>query len=134
MSFSKRNEDPKTAILRVLQQEFSTKLAIERKLVDLLPSNPSPCVYLDILDVEVAAYEIFLPEKLADLKFCSSYKLTNHRFDSVDAFLKSDIPVRSGVIEILTGSGKCGSNLNRQLIKVAPNLKFAYDFEKYMQE
>lgn len=81
MGYSKQDENPRTSILRILQQEVFSLKAIDKQMpVNVIPENPKPFMYLDVADVRVAVYNLILPEKLCDLSELSSFKIKNHRF------------------------------------------------------
>ena len=84
VTFSKKTENPKESILRVIQHEVFTQEAIEKKIpAGIIPDNLKPFMYLDIADVRVAVYQIKLPSNLSGKKCFSSFKLINHRFLSL---------------------------------------------------
>ena len=109
MGYAKKVEDKEDSILRILQQEFSTKLAIKGKLArhdelakKLISNNNNPFMYLDITDVRVKVFNIILPEELCNLDYCSSHKITNHKFINIDK-LENNNNLREGVTEIISG-------------------------------
>lgn len=90
MGFSKRDEDGADSILRILQNEFSNKLAISGELVlgsglvnKFIDDNNSPFMYLDIVDVRVKAFHLVCPKKLVDLELADSYRLNGLRFENI---------------------------------------------------
>ncbi len=81
MGFSKRNENPQDSIRRLLQQEVFMEKTVERKFPDnVIPMNPEPFMYVDVVDVRVAVYVLSLPSHLSDLKNFTSHRLKKHRF------------------------------------------------------
>lgn len=101
--FSKKDESNEESILRVLQEEFSTQLAIESKLKNYFEiKDISPFMTFDIIDVRLKVFHLVCPDELKDLKKCSSYKLNNHSFASVlDLGDKQNL--RTGASEIIRG-------------------------------
>lgn len=76
MGYSKPKESVKDSILRVLQQEVFTQEAIDKTMpMEIVPENPKPFMYLDIVDVRVAVYNLTLPHTLSNAKHFSSFKL-----------------------------------------------------------
>lgn len=137
--FSKKAESSRLSILRVLQEEFSTKLAIEGKLEKHFDiDNKSPFMHFDIIDVRVKVFHLVCPEGLLDLKECSSYKLTGHRFANISDLENNKNDLRTGAIEIINGY-KCylhgesdvylTSKLNSLIINKAPNQKLALHYQ-----
>ncbi len=124
MSYSKRTESAKTAVLRVMQQEVFTREAIEKSLdFEEIIGSPEPFMYLDIADVRVSVYHLSLPESFAPTRF-SSFKIVNHRFvhlsDIVSATKRMNF--RAGIKEIGLGYQKHAAKpifeksfLNREL-------------------
>lgn len=84
MGYSKVDEDPGDSILRVLQQEVFTQMAIDRNLpLNLIPDGPRPFMYVDIADIRVSVYQVELSQELTDSDCFSSYKIRKHNFISV---------------------------------------------------
>ena len=109
MGFSKINEKREDGILRILQQEVFTELAIDRNLpLSLIPTRPKPFMYLDIADVRVEVFQIKLPQKLSKLDNFQSYKLQDYEFLDLEKFglVKDKKEFRAGVYEALTGYEK----------------------------
>ncbi len=102
MTYSSPKESPKESILRVLQQEVYTDLAVEKKLPKkIIPKKPKPFMHLLIGNIKVSVYQIELAKKyLENFKF-SSYKVTNHKFMNIDEITNLKISVRLGVKEII---------------------------------
>ncbi len=110
MGFSRKNETAQESIMRVLQQEVFTELAVSQEMPDIIAENPQPFIYLDIADVKVAAYHLELPYELCDTRFFTSGKIINHRFLALSEIVKStkNDHYRQGVKEI-------GFGFNRSL-------------------
>ena len=126
------------SVLRILQREFSTELALQGRLVldaqrslnsfsrNLIPENIRPFMEIDVLDIKVQIAHIRLPMELCDLSHASSFAVDNHRFDGVDNLLSNN-NLRPGMEEVLLGYSKylfekdyvpiyTESQLNRSLI------------------
>lgn len=111
MGYSKKNEDPHTAIYRILQQEVFTKNAVKQDLPNnLVENNIKPFMYLDIADVRVTVYNLRLEEKYSNLRNFTSFKLKNYRFIDVKELSSKNPKFRMGLSQI--GSGY-QSYLNR---------------------
>lgn len=89
MGFSNNFEDPSVSVLRVLQREFSTRLAISGDLspegalsTQLLNSMENILSY-DILDVRIGLYSLTLPEFFNNNLF-DSHNLIDHKFIKID--------------------------------------------------
>jgi hypothetical protein len=107
MGFSKIGDPREIAILRVLQQEVFTDIAIEKRMPDIIPDRPKPFMFLDIADVRVEIFNIILSKKLSSIKNFSSYKLKNFRFLDIrkkDAIKSGNF--RVGVSESIEGYKK----------------------------
>jgi hypothetical protein len=100
--------------LRILQREYSTKLAISGKLAlcengrlsawaqKLIPKNTQPFMDFKVLDVSIKVAKVCIPEELCDLREASSYSVTEHRFERVSDLLGSNRRnLRAGVGEVL---------------------------------
>lgn len=132
MGFRKEDENPRHSIIRLLQQEVSTPLAISGQLIDgsrlvhqLVPNSPRPFMYLDIVDVRVSVYKLHIDSSLS--QFFGSYKLTDHHFVSQEALIKKSKELRPGISEIISeyenGSGRyvmtpavCMADINQELL------------------
>lgn len=93
LGFCQADESPYNSVLRVLQQEVATKMAIEGKLS--LEEEPKLFCQIDILDLRVKVFSLSCP---AELTF-SSYKLENHQFLDVESIMA--LPLRPGIAEIV---------------------------------
>jgi len=105
MGFSRKRDSREDAILRILQQEVFTNLALAKKVPKIIPLAPKPFMFLDIADVRVEIFEIRLPQKWSSTRIYSSYKLQNYKFVDIDNLtpLKS---LRIGVAEVVAGYTK----------------------------
>lgn len=122
MGFAKSEETDYESALRIAQHEVSTSLAISKN-INFIPKNIKPILYFDLVDVRIKIYKINL-DKNFDIKYCSSYKLTNHKFmNKYDLLERSD--VRIGVREIVKNSLHSNevvcetSNLNKMILNYA---------------
>lgn len=116
MGYSKVDEDAGDSILRVLQQEVFTRMAIDRILpIELIPANPKPFMHVDIADISVAVYNLSLPGNLSEESAFSSFKVRNHKFTEISEILNhkslpsrqaDNILIRAGVREIIGGYQK----------------------------
>lgn len=103
MTYSGGKEDTRTSILRVLQQEVYSELAVEKKLpIGIIPDNPTPFMHLSIADIKVSVYHLELDEKFINSDNFSSFKVKDHLFIHSNELLKSTRNMRSGVKEIIT--------------------------------
>ena len=106
MGYSKEDEDPRDSILRVIQQEVFTNLAINRSLpIEIIPQKPTPFMFLDIADIRVTVYHIKLPGVLSGNDMFSSFKVRNHKYFSIPE-LSGDgdkFNFRAGIREIGLG-------------------------------
>ena len=119
MGFSKKTDAREDAILRVLQQEVFTELAIERKLPNIIGVRPKPFMFLDIADVRVEIFHIPLPKKLSGTQNFFSYKLKNYNFLPVDdtkILEKARSGFRVGVLEAIEGYKKYLELKKRNLV------------------
>lgn len=114
MTYAKANESTEVSLLRLLQQEVFTSLAIEGKLSKqstLAKNLINKSVFqtnFDILNVRIAVYKLLLPSD-SQMTF-SSHKLSNHRFINLDEMANSNLAFRWGVEEIV--NQKSTSRLN----------------------
>lgn len=102
-TFSKWREDPRKSILRVLQQEAFTDLAIEKAIPqEIIPPTPTPFMYLDITDIRVSVFHISIQSALCDK--ISTPKLFNPRFIPVSEIIADgNKHLRAGMQEIGIG-------------------------------
>ena len=105
--FASRRQSFDNTVLRVLQREFSSDLALSGDLViggelsnRLIPKDSKPFLELQILDVRVLAANIILPEEFCDLSCCTSFTVKNHRFVRLEQLLDGSINLRTGMGEI----------------------------------
>lgn len=111
MTYSSSNEDPKISILRVLQQEVFSELAVNKKFpIDIIPEDPKPFMHLSIADIKVSVFHLELSDKFLNSNDFSSFKVKDHSFITSKELLKSEEIVRSGVKEIITNYNKYYKN------------------------
>lgn len=104
MTYSSPKEERETSILRVLQQEVFSELAVEKfDLKSLISGEPKPFMNLVIADIQVSAYSIQINQKFLENNQFSSYKVESHRFLSVSDIKLLTTGVRPGVKEIING-------------------------------
>lgn len=107
MGYSKKNEDSRISILRILQQEVFTFSAIDKTLKeDFISKSIKPFMFLDIVDIRVKVYHISLDEKYFDTKNFSSYKLKNYKFINLDQLSEKNNRFRMGLSKIGLGYKK----------------------------
>lgn len=110
MTFSRKRDSREDAILRVLQYEVFSDLAVEKKIPkNIIPPRPKPFMFLDIADVRVEVFEIKLSQKLSGLKCFSSYKLEKFRYldvNNINRYEKKKEKFRAGIIEAIKGYSK----------------------------
>jgi hypothetical protein len=81
MGYAKEDENPRDSILRVLQSEVFTQMAIEQTLpMEIIPPKPKPLMFVDIADIRVSVYQVKLPEELGRSCNFASFKVQNHRY------------------------------------------------------
>lgn len=118
MTYSTPKEDTQTSILRVLQQEVFSELAVGKfDLTNLIPVDPTPFMNLTIADIKVAVYSIELDQQFLNCYPFSSYKVEAHRFEPVSNVI-NQTGVRAGVKDIISGYQKylSGNLINTDLI------------------
>lgn len=115
MGFSRKRDSRENAILRILQNEVFTDIAINKNMPDVIPVRPKPFLYLDIADVRVEVFHIQLPKKYSDLKFYSSYKLSNFTFIDTKKIKNFNFKFRAGVTEAIEAYLKYQSLRERNL-------------------
>lgn len=104
MTYSIYKENPKASILRVLQQEVFTELAVEKKFpFKVIPKNPKPFMFLNIADIKVAVYLIKLNKDIIENYQFTSQKIYNHAFISCREIKSLNYGVRAGVENIVSG-------------------------------
>jgi hypothetical protein len=122
MGYSSRTETAGVSILRVLQQEVFAERVVNYDFPqDVIPKNPEPFMFLDIVDVRVAVYKLSLPKNLVRPENFSSFKLTDHRYlHSFQLIEGAGYPFRTGIKEIGLGyleyQKSLGANQNFQTI------------------
>lgn len=81
MGYSKEDEDSRDSILRVLQSEVFTQMAIEQTLPsEIIPPKPKPLMFVDIADIRVSVYHLGLSKELSEIGNFASFKVQNHRY------------------------------------------------------
>lgn len=140
MGFSKKDERSAESILRVLQQEVFTNMAVHGELgfikavhKKLISPKEEPFMYFDIVDVRVAIY--LLKVDASGLHGFSSHKLVNHRFINLNDLMFYQ-KARAGINEIVEGYKNYLENplekpiyqvskLNISAREMVPNLELA---------
>lgn len=107
------------SLLRVLQREFSSDLALRGQLAlekedekeewklkpfarRLIPEGTAPFLEFEILDIKLLIAHIRLPRELCDLSVCSSYTVQNHRFEPLSDLVNGNSNnLRPGIEEVL---------------------------------
>lgn len=96
------------SVLRILQREFSTQMAISGDLAldgalanEILPSNLQPFLEMHILDIKFLVCHVRLPFQFCGLSACSSYTVANHRFERLSDSLNGRVNLRTGIGEVL---------------------------------
>jgi hypothetical protein len=103
MTYSSGSEDPKISILRVLQQEVYSELAVNKNIpVEIIPEDPKPFMHLSIADIKVSVYHLEISDNFLNSNDFSSFKVKDHSFISAKEVLLSREIVRIGVKEIIT--------------------------------
>jgi hypothetical protein len=109
MGYSKASEEGEISVLRVLQHEVLTQMAINKTMpLRIIPRDIKPFMYLDVADVRVGVYHLVLPENLSPEENFSSYKLINHAYLHLSEIIDraEDYNFRTGVKEIARGYRK----------------------------
>ncbi len=106
MGFSRKRDPREIAILRILQQEVFSDLAIEKKTPKIVSETPKPFMFLDIADVRVEIFDIKLSKKWSSIRKFSSYKLQKFEFVDIDKLSTSKKLFRVGVTEAIEGYKK----------------------------
>jgi len=122
MGYSKEDESPKDSILRVLQSEVFTQMAIGRIFpTEIIPANPKPFMFVDIADIRVSVYPVKIPERLGRIDSFSSFKIQNYRYLRVSELANGgeEYNFRAGIKEIGLGYQ---SYLEKRLRGVWPSL------------
>jgi len=108
MGHSKLGEDPRTSIIRVLQQEVYTDHVINGCFKSsIVPKHLKPVMFIDIADIKVSVYHL----ELTDRYTFSSFKLKNLSFSPISNF--NSLTLRPGVSEIVSNYQK----INKEGIK-----------------
>lgn len=130
MTYAKRDEPIRDAILRVLQQEVAATLTVNRQLpLDLIPANPQTILTIDIADVRVKTIRLIIPNrlishldsfKLAHLTFVPLREIAAQAQDGLESHFRAGVPeISAGFLEIGATAREVpphlDSLLNRQL-------------------
>ena len=108
MGFTRLRDPREDAILRVLQQEVFSQLAVEKRLPKIVPNRPKPFMILDVADVRVELFHLILPKNYSKQRLFSSFKIKNHKFISVSTLTNKSrkLNLRMGIREIAVGYEK----------------------------
>jgi hypothetical protein len=135
MTFSKQDEDPRLAILRVLQQEaFSEEVVNKTFPYHLIPQKPKPFMHFDVADIRVSVFSLTVKADQLKKYPPSSDKLENLHFVLLSELAIHDREtnhIRAGMREIALGyqnylAGKAEAfnpgkaHLNVELAGLAP--------------
>lgn len=103
LGFVSGNQSLSHGILRVLQREFSTKMALAGGLDAIVPTRPRAFLEFQILDIKLQMVHIRLPKNLDTLKECTSFTVENHRFVHIsEIFDNNSLRMRTGMREVLS--------------------------------
>lgn len=120
ITFSNINDLRRDAILRTLQHEVFSNLAIDKKLKEnLIPKKTNPFMYLDIADVRIEVFHLRLPEKYSQAKYLSSFKLKNYKFIKLEKVIQGGKKYRVGMKDIAQGFVKY-KDLSRKNLRFNP--------------
>ncbi|MFC1625696.1 hypothetical protein ACFL1Q_01510 [Patescibacteria group bacterium] len=104
MGYSRQDEDSRSSVLRILQREVFTESTIDKTLPeDIIPANPKPISFVDIVDIRVAVYGLSFPRQILEKHPLSSYKVQNHKFVSALDLTHKGYNYRAGIREIGIG-------------------------------
>lgn len=104
MTYSTPKEERQTSILRVMQQEVFSELAVRKfDLKSIIPNNPNPFMNLTIADIKVSVYSIELDQQFLNTHQFSSLKVENHKFEPVSSIRYQVSGIRPGVVDIVNG-------------------------------
>ncbi|OGM13081.1 hypothetical protein A3A76_01645 [Candidatus Woesebacteria bacterium RIFCSPLOWO2_01_FULL_39_23] len=136
MTFSRIRDTRENAILRVMQYEVFTDLAIEKKVpVNAIPNRPKPFMYLDIADVRVEVFKIVLPKRYSKVRDFSSFRLKDFKFlniNNLGKLEKQKSQFRVGVIEAMKGYKKF-TGLKKRNLSFNP-LQFKSDMNYFLSD
>ncbi len=106
--FASKKHSFDRSLLRIMQREFSTTLALSGELVvgsemssKLIPADTRPFLELQLLDVRVSVAHLTLPGELCDLSKCTSFTVNNHRWVPLEDCVNGKVGLRTGVGEVL---------------------------------
>lgn len=109
MGYSKEDENPQDSILRVLQGEVFTRMAVKQTLPsEIISPSSKPFLYIDIADIRISVYHLVLPENLSNPDQFASFKVQNHRYLRVLELANGgeEYNFRAGIREIGVGYQK----------------------------
>lgn len=108
MTYSTPKEEAHTSILRVMQQEVFSELAVEKfDFEKILPNDPKPFMNLTIADIKVSVYSIELDGDFLNSHQFSSQKVSDLHFKLASNIYHLDSSfVRPGVKNIIEGYQK----------------------------
>lgn len=106
MGFAGKVENAHTSVARILQHEVFTRKVIERGFPwEVIPPEPEPFMYVDIVDVQVATFHLRLPPGLCGTDNFESFKLVDYKFVPIQSIIKgvAGLKLRVGMTEIARG-------------------------------
>ena len=118
MGYSRKRDSRQVNVSRIIQNEVFTSQVVERSISgEIIPKLLEPFMYLDIADIRVSVYHLFLPKNLSKISLFNSYKLKDYAFYDLSAVLNKDtkLPLRAGVVEIARGYKRHLHLLSRNL-------------------
>jgi len=117
MGYSRKRDNRKTGVIRVLQHEVFTELVVKGSFpFEVVPLLPEPFMYLDVADVRVAVYNLSLTKDLSSLSHFSSFKLKDYKFYNAYDIVRGDLSLRLGVKEAVFGYLKYLNLVKRNLV------------------
>ena len=117
MGYSRKRDNRKTGVIRVLQHEVFTELVVKGCFpFEMVPLLPEPFMYLDVADVRVAVYNLSLTKDLSSLSHFSSFKLKDYKFYNAYDIVRGDLSLRLGVKEAVFGYLKYLNLVKRNLV------------------
>jgi len=119
MTFSKRHEEPRTAIRRVLQQEVFSSQTVEGKFPEKIISGEAELFLLfDVADVRLRVYQLVAPAGIGLGEF-NSGKLVDYRYWDWDEVVGKE-QFRVGMVEIVGFYKKyCARGMRKRMEEVA---------------
>lgn len=122
MGFSRKRDDKRANIRRVLQQEVFVNETINKNFPEeVIPEKLEPFMYIDVADVRVAVYHLNLPKKLSNTNAFSSFKLERYKFMDTKKLIKEfeNIYFRAGLVGAVLGY-RTHLNLVKRNLSVNP--------------